>query len=147
MSVKYRLFDVLALIAGDNGTPNPLLNIIQGHTDPRQANAEKAAQKLSGEDLIALQKTLNDMMIKVVIEPPLVQQGHADGIDVDEFTIEEKMLIFTDLAGGEQQLDAALNFRPLPPGGLVAPLDGAAVRDEAVESAESDGVAAAGLDD
>jgi hypothetical protein len=140
--IRYRVADVLALLDEQGNAPNPLMAIIADHTkgtpsaaQARQTGAEIMTDPAKRGELRAM---LNDIMVRLVVWPPLVEQGHEDGVSVDEFTIEEKMDIFTGLLGGQQRLDAASNFRPQPTGSLVAPLAGEGLRDEAEPPVEPD---------
>lgn len=147
-NVKLRTVDMLALMNEDGNVPNPLMAIIVEHTDTRK---KKDAQQAS-EDVMAtpeqrtmLREELNRVMIAVVAWPPLKEQGYEDGIGVDEFSTGEKMDIFIFLLGGKR-LDNAVNFRPEPPGGLVAALDGAELWDEAEPASEFERMADVSVD-
>lgn len=105
VAVKVRKLDVLAVLGGEKGAPNPLLAAVMGGTQTAKENA--LAQP---ENVAALRETLNAMLIRAVIEPPLVEQGHEEGISVDEFSLDEKLFILTELMGGADQLNAAAAF-------------------------------------
>jgi hypothetical protein len=124
--VKIRLMDVLSLLDGDGDTPNPLLAIVAGHTEGKKDPGESFMK--DPQAIHSLRVTLNNVMKKVVIDPPLIEAGHPDGISVDEFTIEEKMLIFQALMGGGELLGSATGFREEPRASLVTAPDGDEVR-------------------
>jgi hypothetical protein len=136
--IKYMPGDVLAML-GDGEDTNPLMAIIAQHTDPNPKKAaESAVKNITPEELIGISTALNAIMIKIVHWPPLIEQGHEEGVSVNELGITEKMNIFMELAGGQERLDAASGFHDLPPGGLVALPEQSDVRGTPVEAVESD---------
>lgn len=132
--IQYRIVDVLALLDDEGNTPNPLLAIVAENTDPTPDNKKKKTPeaKITPETLQVLRKELDRVMCEVVVYPPLLEQGHKDGVSLSEFSQEEKQDFFTQLMGGERQLDTAEKFREKPPGGLVTAQDGETIRNEAV---------------
>jgi hypothetical protein len=122
LAVKMRVFDPLILLSeGEKGIPNPLLAVVSGNTKPQGADPEAAGRAFmqDPQNLARLRAMLNDMLIRFVIAPPLVEQGHKDGISVDEITLDEKMIIFNEMAGGEERLNAATRFLEEPSASLV----------------------------
>jgi hypothetical protein len=121
LAVKMRVFDPLILLSeGEKGIPNPLLAVVSGNTKAA-ADPEAAGREImqDPQNLARLRAMLNDMLIRFVIAPPLVEQGHKDGISVDEITLDEKMIIFNEMAGGEERLNAATRFLEEPSASLV----------------------------
>lgn len=128
VAVKIRMYDILALLSDDGDIPNPLLAVAQRRMKPGadEADEDEAGRALMSDPkaVDALRGALNRIMIAVVIAPPLVEQGHADGVSVDAFSLEDKMIIFNELSGGDERLDAAARFpdaqtsrvRPAPAG-------------------------------
>lgn len=127
-AVRVKTWDVMALLAED-GAPNPLLaamvSRVEGQPAPAQEGGVEARGRAVMRDpaaLASLRAMLNGLLIKVVVAPPLVEQGHADGISVDEFGFDEKLFIFTEMLGGPERLNAALGFRGTAPEGLESAL-------------------------
>ena len=124
VAVRVKLFDVLALGNDGCGVGNPLLASV---FEMRQQAGEDADPETVGERIMTqdpdkvenLRQALNRMLIQVVLAPPLIEQGHEQGISVDEFTFEEKSFIYGEIMGGEQ-LDAAMTFREKPAPALDA---------------------------
>jgi hypothetical protein len=118
LAIKFRLINMLALIDSDGETPNPLLSIVAQHMNGKQ---EAIGKKLMEDPtaLHSLRVMLKDIMVKVVVEPPLVEQGHPDGIHVDDISMEKQMAVFESLMGGTG-LAAAQSFRPQPTSPVVS---------------------------
>lgn len=119
LAVRIKVIDVLALLDGQGDAPNPLLGIAVGHT---QGSEQEMGEALFNDParVRALRTTLNEMLKRVVIEPPLVENGTAEGISVDDFSMEDKLAVFTALMGGAERLDAATRFREEPTSPVVA---------------------------
>lgn len=118
LSMRVRHYDVLALIAGDDGADNPLLNVIARAAGV--GSSEQPGQLMnSPETLKALATTLNNLLIKVVISPQLLEQGHKDGISVTEIPFEYKMRVFEAMIDAEG-LPRAAEFPYGSGGGVVA---------------------------
>jgi len=127
-AVRVKTWDVLALLAED-GAPNPLLAAIVGQVEGQpnanpegDAEARGRAVMRDPTALAHLRTMLNGLLIKVVVAPPLVEQGHAEGVSVDEFGLDEKLFIFTEMLGGDARLNAVLKFRDAAPEGLDSAL-------------------------
>jgi len=122
VAVKIKKWDLLALLSGDGDVPNPLLSAVSGHMGASDDEVGRALMS-DPEKINSLRESLNAILLKVVVAPPLVEQGHEDGVSVDEFTLEEKMIVFEALAGGAA-LRAARRFPPRPFDGVDAVADG-----------------------
>lgn len=98
LAVKVRTYDVLSLLA--SGKKNPLMGIANKLTGVKDAEAAGNALMDDPESVAQLTETLNKMLIEVVVSPPLKEQGHEEGISVNQFTLEWKMMVFNALIGG-----------------------------------------------
>lgn len=110
LAIKFRRINMLALLDSEGDAPNPLLSIVGQHMNGQQ----QAIGKKLMEDPTALHHLrvlLKDILVKVVIEPPLVEQEHEDGICVDDIDMEKQMAVFEALMGGGAGLKSAQAFR------------------------------------
>jgi hypothetical protein len=118
LAIQFRLVNMLALLDSDGDAPNPLLSIVGQHM-----NGQQAIGKTMMEDpaaLHSLRLMLKDVMVKVVVAPPLIEQGHEDGIHVDDIPLEKQMAVFDQLMGGAG-LASAQAFRQKQISPVVAP--------------------------
>jgi hypothetical protein len=132
LAIKMKVFDPLMILAaGEDGVPNPLLAVVNGNT--KQDDREEAGRALLSDpqNVNQLREMLNRMIIDFALAPPIKEQGHEDGISVDEITMDEKMTIFTEMMGGDERLSAAMRFPEEPRASLVVAPDGGEVRPEA----------------
>lgn len=114
VAVVYRQIDILSILDSDGNAPNPLMSIVQGHTKRSDGDEEGGNMIANPEGVHALRTMLNDLLVRVVVSPPLTEQGNKDGVSVDDFTLEDKLTIFEALAGGAVNLDAAKRFPAQP---------------------------------
>lgn len=136
LAMKMKVFDPLIMLgSGEDSAPNPLLAVVNGHTK-REGDLEEAGRSLLSDpqNVNRLREMLNDMLIRFTMAPPLVEQGHADGISVDEITMDEKMTVFSEMMGGEERLNAAMSFHEESRASLVVTSDSSEVRTEAKSS-------------
>ncbi len=106
MSVEVKMLDILTS-GGENGAPNPLLEIMSktgGKIDTDEL--AKTDPKLLADLLV----TAREACIKAIIDPPIIEAGHEDGISVDEIPITEKIEILMALMGGEDDIQSAKKF-------------------------------------
>lgn len=101
LSVKVRHYDVLSLIAGEDGQQNPLMAIMARVTGQGGDASDAQAALSNPQTLTALAKTLDEVMVKVVVSPPIKEAGAEDGISVKEIPFEFKMRVFEALIGSE----------------------------------------------
>jgi len=107
LSVKVQTYDVLAVIGTEN---NPLMRIVQNVGSVKNDAEAGVAMFKDPEAVEQLRKTLNDLMVKVVVSPPLKEAGHEQGLPVDRLTLQHKMAIFLHLLGGEEAVGRAEAF-------------------------------------
>ncbi len=104
LGFKMRHIDVASWLTAQKD--NPLMATLQ--TSMKQGNnPEKAMKDVLTDDKDALgnlANMLNDLLIEVVIEPPLAEQGNdpAESISLMSVLLEHKMLAFSALSGGDQ---------------------------------------------
>lgn len=122
LAVKVRRYDVLSLLNSENAAKlNPLLDAIQlAMKGDNEAVSKKLVQ--SPESLGALSEILNDLLIKTMVEPALVEQGNDsdNAISVNHIPTEFKFKIFLEMVGGMERLATLSNFRQPAASGVVA---------------------------
>lgn len=106
--LRYKVADIFAVLDDNGDLLNPLLPIIQGAIKG-QGETPETSLFSAPDALPKLRQLINAIMVRVITFPPLVEQGHDDGISVDDLTFTEKMAVFGDVMGGEQ-FDAAAMF-------------------------------------
>jgi hypothetical protein len=125
LAVQVRMADVLMLL----GDVNPLLQALQ-----KMQGAEGDGMKVLQEPdaLNKLTASLNDLLVKVMVSPPLVEQGHdpEEAISLAHIPLDYKIEIFSALIGGGDLLEKMQSFRDGPVSGVVAGRKGAAVSPE-----------------
>lgn len=115
LALKIQVLDVMALMSGDGETVNPLMAIVSkaAGTQGRASQVQLGAEIFRDEKALgALSKTLNDMLVKVVVSPPLIEQGFEKGISVNQIPFDAKMKVFFTLMGGEEKVGQLQQFRP-----------------------------------
>jgi hypothetical protein len=121
LSVKVRSYDILTLLAGENGKGNPLMSVIvqaMGSGADQQSIGKSLMQK--PEMISSISKMLNETMVAVVVEPPLIESGSENGISVNEIPFDFKLKIFFELVGGQERLNMAAGFHEIEGSGVVA---------------------------
>jgi len=128
LAIRIRRLNVLTLLGGDG--PNPLMGIVGQFVGA--GPAEVGSLMLSDPTALAgLREMLRGLLIQVVIEPPLVEQGVEDGVSVDEIPLEAQLAVFGAVFGGEDLLRGAERFPAGSAAAVVAAPDGGAVRAKA----------------
>lgn len=110
LAIEYRVIDMLVLLDDNGDAPNPLMSVMAAQLSGGKSQ-DMSTLATDPQVLSHLQTMLRGIMIKVVINPPLIEQGHTDGISVDQITLDKKMAVFEDLMGGAEALNSALSFR------------------------------------
>ncbi len=104
--VVLRPYDITALLDEGGNVLNPLLGkvktLIEGGEKPMQAISKGFLSQF--EQLPEMRKMLNGVLKKVILEPDMSQ------FDVDNFTLFEKIEIFTHLIGGAEGVKQAEKF-------------------------------------
>lgn len=110
--LRYRVQDPISLMIPTEDGPlvqNPLLDVIFDHMSSVDPNLKSGSEQdmqqnpmENRENLINLKRGLRSVMIAVIIEPPLIEQGNEDGISVDQIGFNIQMEIFNDLMGGPE---------------------------------------------
>ncbi len=125
LAIRIRRLNVLTLLGGDG--PNPLLGIVGQFTGA--GPAEVGSLMLSDPAALAgLRDMLRGLLIQVVLEPALVEQGVEGGVSVDEIPLAAQLAVFEAVFGGEDLLRGAERFPAGPAAPVVAAPDGGAVR-------------------
>lgn len=101
LAVTVRRLDVIGYLTQDN-PPNPLLAVVSRRTE-QPLSTDPAA-------LAALHRTLDALLVQVMVAPALVEQGHPDGIALSSIPFAYKFAIFSTLLGGEAALAQAARF-------------------------------------
>jgi len=133
LGLKIRVLDVMGLMAGDGETVNPLMSIIskaannRGNLNQQQLGAEIFKDEKAFGGLV---KTLDDILIKVLVSPPLIEQGFEKGISVNQIPFEAKMKVFFALMGGEAPVAQLSQFRGEESGVLAPRPTSEALREE-----------------
>lgn len=115
LGFKVRHIDIASWLADQKG--NPLMATLQ-------KSMKEGGKPLDviGENENAIEgisSIIDQLLIAVVIEPPLVEQGHEDGLSLKNVMISYKMEVFQQLTGGQQY--AQMNqFRGGQAGNVVA---------------------------
>lgn len=101
-SPRIRKLDVVSMIMDDGNVPDTLLALISQGGDMTQ---------LSGNDMMALVKILNQMCRAVFVEPAIVDAPDYDANQISIYDVEfaDKMSLFQYLVSGESV--QAANFR------------------------------------
>jgi hypothetical protein len=101
VAVRIKKYDLLALLSAKNGVPNPLMALVAEHTgDSEQAIGQAVIKDPAKLD--SLRTMLDEVALKVIVAPPLIENGNTEGISVNELSLDEKLTIFNALAGGER---------------------------------------------
>ena len=103
--VRYKVLDILELLAHDN-VDNPVLGKLIGSV--QQGGGEGVGRDPAAIAQIAAK--IKPIMVDIIIDPPLIEQGHQHGVSVSQIPPGVKLEIFMDLIGGDQ-LGAAETFR------------------------------------
>lgn len=126
LSVKVKPMDVIAWLS--RGEENPLLATVVQSTQQGTDGVEAGANLMSDQERMGkLSKSLDDLMIEVMVSPPLIEQGHEHGIPVSKITFGQKMVIFKGLVD-EEQLDQLSKFRGGQSSAVVSRSKGKTVR-------------------
>jgi hypothetical protein len=126
--------DVLALLT--QGT-NPLLAIIQDIVGKEEqgittdGNLDMKMLQAEPEKLKALVESLDKILIDIVINPPLKEQGNPDGLPLIRIPTNFKWKIFQEISGGEAALDATQTFPQAEAVSLVVASAGNGLRENA----------------
>lgn len=101
LAVTVRRLDVIGYLTQDD-PPNPLLAVV----------ARRSENPLSQDPaaLAAIHRTLDTLLLRVMLAPPLLEQGHPDGISLSSIPFAYKFAIFSALLGGEAALAQAAGF-------------------------------------
>ena len=122
LAIEVAGYDVMALLTGGG---NPILAILQDMVErdaegkPQLDTINEAALLDRPEKLAALSEALNKLLIDIVINPPLKEQGHANGYSLVRIPFNYKMKVFEHVSGGEQALTAAERFHTAETASLV----------------------------
>ncbi len=117
LTIRYQSVDVMDLMASEAG--NPLLGALQrAMTQGADASIIGAELMKKPEDLAKVFEMLNKLMVKAIIEPPLVEQGYEDGVPLAAIPYTVKMELFSRLIGGGA-VDPLEQFRQKPPTSMV----------------------------
>lgn len=138
LSVEIQSVDFLALLTAEQGT-NPLLALIQDIVNRDEKNLPQIdAENVDMNKLLAdpaklkaMVDGLDSLLKKIVISPPLLEQGHTDGIPLARFKTEWKMKIFEHISGGTMQLETAQRFHQTEAASLVIAQSSEDLRNEA----------------
>lgn len=106
LAIQYKAYDLLELLTTDNEF-NPLL----AEVFSKGSNAVQ--QQMKSDPTATMPKLLglvNEIAVKVIVNPPLIEQGKEDGISVKEIPFMAKFALFQELMGGQQQLEDAKQF-------------------------------------
>ncbi len=134
LAIEVAGYDVMALLTGGS---NPLLAILQDLVEkdaegkPQLDSINEAALLDKPEKLAALSAALDQLLIDIVISPPLKEQGNANGYPLVRIPFNYKMKVFEYVSGGEQALTAAERFHPAETTSLVIASTGIGIRSEA----------------
>jgi hypothetical protein len=119
LAFRVRQLDVMELLMGEDQLGNPYINTLQqymgGDTDTSGANLMQDQKALK-----AVQGLLDHIMVKAIVEPPLAEQGHENGIALASIKLEHKFEVLSGLMGGEDLVDKIQNFRQEPGAGVLA---------------------------
>ncbi len=110
LAIEYRIVDMLVLLDDKGDAPNLLMASLSEQLFSGKQQ-DMSTMTTDPKMLSNLQTMLRNIMTKVVINPPLIEQGHADGISVDQISLDKKMAVFEDLMGGPEAVQAARSFR------------------------------------
>lgn len=133
MALRVRKIDELALLDGTDDAPNPLMAIVQQSMKSEAKSVSLSEVMQDPAAVGALRDTLNKMMHRVVLAVILpdgeeITAPFASGLTPDDFSIEEKAMVFMTLMGGEERLAAAQSFLQEQTSPVVAAPDGEDVR-------------------
>lgn len=118
LTIRYQSVDVMDLMASEAG--NPLMGALQGSmAQGADASVIGAELMKKPEDLTKVFEMLNKLLVKAIVEPPLVEQGNEDGIPLAAIPYTVKMELFSRLIGGGT-VDPLEQFRQKPPKSMVA---------------------------
>jgi len=107
MQLTIKPIDVLAKLSDTKNGGNPLLTTISKHMGQGQALDMGNMIKDDPQALPKMVTMVRELALATVIDPPLIENGHAEGISVDEISFEEKMELFGLLMGGDAIKQAA----------------------------------------
>ena len=134
LSVKVYPIDVVAKLSrGDDD--NPLLSIVAAAV--QGSSGDEVGPKLMEDPktLAALSEKIDEILIEVMVSPPLIEQGDDEGISIGRIPFEHKMTIFNHLMGGSQ-LDQLEKFRGGQSSPVVNTQKGKRIREDAERTAE-----------
>lgn len=113
LAIQYQSVDVLEVIASDAG--NPLLGALQASMNGQGSNPLAVSKP---EDMAAIAGMLNKLLVKAIVEPKLIEQGHEEGVSVANIPFSVKLELFSRLIGGGV-IDQLEQFRQKPPQSMV----------------------------
>lgn len=120
LAIRYRVMDPLAVL-GASAQTNPLIAIAM-------SEGGRVKFEINTEMIRDASKLFNEIAVAVIVDPPLLEQGHKNGIPVSAIPLAVKQHIFEDLVGGIQALDAAKNVVEEQNSGVVAAPNGQSLR-------------------
>lgn len=130
--VKFRIIDPLVILGEEGDAPNPLMGVVNKHIKPGEVDEPESETKEQRDERLgqvimsdiesrtALSQSLNSLAIKVIIAPPLLEQGHNPGISVNSIPLHVKIDMFVAMFGGVEKLDAAATFPDRPGPSVLA---------------------------
>ncbi len=133
LAIEVAGYDVMALLTGGR---NPILAIIQDMVErdaegkPQLDKINEAAMLDRPEKLAELSQALDQLLIDIVINPPLKEQGHDNGYSLKKIPFNYKMKVFEHISGGEQALTATQRFHTPETASLVIAPASAGLRPE-----------------
>jgi hypothetical protein len=131
LAIEVAGYDVMALLTGGR---NPILAIIQDMVErdeqgkPQLGKMDESALIDQPEKLEALSKALDQLLVDIVINPPLKEQGHENGYSLVRIPFNYKMKVFEHISGGDQALTAAERFHQAETASLVVAQPSAGLR-------------------
>lgn len=142
VGVKYRTLDVSEfLLASEDGVGNPILAELQKALQIDSKALDQNQFKVDVQALLSavfsdgvlpeLKKRLDRYLIEAVVAPPLVEQGHKDGLPVRMIPTQVKLEIFFAQFGGWERVQALATFQQGQAASMVARPTGKKVRDDA----------------
>lgn len=114
LAVVVKMTDILSVIAADAN--NPLLGIISSMA----SGGQDATMLNDVERITAMTKELNKLLTDLIVSPPIREAGADNGISINQIPFEMKMVIFTELVGGDAQYERAERFLPGSGGDVAA---------------------------
>lgn len=98
LGFKVRHIDIASWLADQKG--NPLMATLQ----KSMKDGGKPIDVISEDEnaIAGISSIIDKLLIDVVIEPPLLEQGHEGGLSLKNVMIAYKMQVFQELTGGQQ---------------------------------------------